>query len=108
MQVVLHVVAKPKLTGSLRQLVIADLQKWEYELEVEYEKKVGRERGWTKIKAKDLHGVINISWHGGSKTLIARVIAKRGNTPHALVGRFLSYLLERRGRAVRTITILPW
>lgn len=107
MQVVFHVVARPSLRESLRELVIADLQKWEYHLEVESEKKVGRRGGWAKIKAKDLPGAINITWHAGSKTLIARAIAKQENTPSELVGRFVGYLFEKRRRDVRAITIHP-
>ena len=107
MQVVFHVVARPSLRESLRELIIADLQKWDYHLEVESEKKIGRRGGWAKIKAKDLPGVINISWHPGSKTLTARAIAKQGNTPNPLLGRFVSYLLECRQRDVRSVTIHP-
>jgi L-fucose isomerase-like protein len=107
MQVVFHVTARPTLRESLRELIIADLQKWEYLLEVESEKKVGRRGGWAKIKAKDVPGVINITWHAGSKTLIARAIAKQGNTPSLLVGRFVGYLLECRRRDVRSVTVHP-
>jgi hypothetical protein len=107
MQVVLHVLARPRLPESLRELIIADLQRWDYKLEVESEKKVGRRGGWAKIKAKDLPGVVNITWHGSSKTLIARAIAKNGNTPNELLGRFLAYLLDRRRRDVTAVTIRP-
>ena len=107
MQVVFHVISRHSLKKSLRELIIADLQKWEYDLTVESEKKIGRRGGWAKLKAPDLPGVINISWYAGSKTLIARAIAKQGNTPHELVGRFVAYLLDCRGRDVTGITILP-
>ena len=107
MQVVFHVVARTSLRESLREIIIADLQQWEYELDIESEKKVGRAGGWAKIKAKDLPGVINITWHADSKTLIARAIAKQKNTPNKLLGRFIGYLLEHRRRDVRAITIIP-
>ncbi len=107
MQAVFHNMAKPSLKESLRELIIADLQKWEYHLTVESEKKIGRRGGWAKIKATDLPGVINISWHAESKSLIGRAIAKRGNTPHELVGRFVAYLLDCRRRDVTGITIRP-
>src|SRR5688572_8617943 len=81
MQVVVHVMARPSLRESLREIVIADLHKWEYQLEVEREKKVGRRSGWAKIKAKDLSGAINIYWHPNSKTLIVRVVGKKGTAP---------------------------
>lgn len=105
MQIVVHVMARPSLRESLREIVIADLQKWEYHLEVEQEKKVGRRSGWAKIKTKDLTGAINIYWHANSKTLIARVVGKQGNTPGDLVGRFIAYLLEHRRRDVSSIAI---
>src|SRR5262245_37153758 len=107
MQVVLHVTARPRLRQSLRELIIADLQQWEYELEVESEKKVGWRSGWARIKAKDLPGVVNITWHASSRTLIARAIARDGNTPNGLLGRFLAYLLDRRGRDLTGIAIRP-
>ena len=107
MQVVLHVMARSSLRGSLRELVIADLQWCDYSLEIDSEKKVGRRGGWAKIKATDLPGVINITWHANSKTLIARAIAKDGNTPDDLVGRFVAYLLHRRRKQLNGIAIRP-
>ena len=87
MQVVLNVLAKPSLAESLRELIIADLERWpEYELTVELEKKAGRQRGWAKISGAGIAGVINITWHGSSKTLIARAIARNDNTPDELAG----------------------
>ena len=95
----------PSLRESLRELIIADLQKWEYELDVISEKKVGRRGGWAKIKAQDLPGVINVYWHANSKTLIARAVGKRGNSPSKVVGRFIGYLLEHRRRDVIGVVI---
>jgi hypothetical protein len=105
MQIVVHVMARPSLRESLREIVIADLQKREYNLDVESEKKLGRRSGWAKVKAADLTGAINMSWHANSKTLIVRVVGKQGNTPGELVGRFIGYLLERRRRDVSSIAI---
>jgi hypothetical protein len=105
MQIVVHVMARPSLRESLREIVIADLQKWEYHLEVEREKKIGRRSGWAKIKARDLPGAINIYWHANSKTLIVRVVGRQGNTPGDLVGRFIGYLLQHRRRDVSSIAI---
>ena len=105
MQIAFHIVARPSLRESLREIIIADLDKGQSELEVEYEKKNSRPNGWAKIRAKGLHGVINITWDPTSKTLIARAIAKQGNTPNALLSRFIAYLLDHRRRDVRTITI---
>jgi hypothetical protein len=107
MQIVLNILAKPTLRESLREVIIADLQQRDYELDVESEKKPGRSTGWAKIKAPDLVGVINISWHANSKTLIARAVAKQGNTPEDLVGRFVGYLLHRRRKMIASIVIRP-
>jgi hypothetical protein len=108
MQIVFHIMARSSLRESLREIVIADLQRWEYELEIVSEKKPGRKVGWAKVKAKDLVGVISISWHPSSKTLIARAVGRQGNNPSDLVGRFIAYLLWHRrkvisGIAMRTI-----
>jgi hypothetical protein len=105
MQIVLDVMARSSLRQSLRETIIADLQKWEYCLEVASEKKVGRPGGWAKIKAKDLSGAINISWHANSKTLVVRAIGKKGNTPSDLVARFIGYLLHKRRRDITGIII---
>ncbi|HEY7157601.1 MAG TPA: hypothetical protein VH575_26835 [Gemmataceae bacterium] len=104
MQIVIHVMARPSLRESLREIVIADLQKWDYQLEIEREKKVGRRNGWAKIKARDLAGAINIYWHANSKTLIVRVVGRQG-TPGELVGRFISYLLHHRRKDVSSVAI---
>ncbi|MCI0739251.1 MAG: hypothetical protein L0Y72_09420 [Gemmataceae bacterium] len=85
-------------------MIIADLQKWEYQLDVISEKKIGRRSGWAKVKAKDLNGVINIFWHANSKTLIARAVGKKDN-PSDLVARFVGYLLEHRRRDISGIII---
>jgi hypothetical protein len=105
MQIVLDVMAKATLKESLRELIIADLQKWEYHLDVISEKKSGRSTGWAKLKAKDLMGVLNLSWHANSKTLIVRAVAKQGHQPGDLVGRFVSYLLDRRRKDITGVII---
>ena len=40
-----------------------------------------------------------------SRMLTARAIAKRGNTPHKLLGEFIAYLIERHGRKVASVNI---
>ena len=61
MQIVLHVMAKSKVRKSLREIVIMDLQGFEYDLDVTYEKRIGRPAGWAKIVGKNLNGASNIS-----------------------------------------------
>lgn len=108
MQVVLHVLAKPSLRKSLREAIIADLEKWDYGLDVTSEKKRGRTNGWAKIKAScdvPCCGAINIQWDNISKTLVGRAISKRGNLPNELLGRFVSYLIEKRRKDISSLTI---
>jgi hypothetical protein len=99
--------ARPALRESLREVIIADLGRYEYHLDVVSEKKIGRRGGWAKVKAKDLSGALNLTWHPGSKTLIARAVAKQGNDPGELVGRFVGYLLRHRRREVAGVLIRP-
>src|SRR5438552_8288488 len=100
MQIVLDVMARSSLRESLREMIITDLRTWEYGLDVVSEKKIGRRSGWAKVRAKDVSGVVNVFWHANSKTLIARAVGKRGNNPSDLVGRFISYLLDRRRKDI--------
>lgn len=105
MQIVLNVMAKPSTRQSLRETIIADLQNRDYGLEVIFEKKIGRRRGWAKIRARDLTGALNISWHAPSKMLIARAVGKKGNSPSELVSRFVCYLLDRRGKSFTSLIL---
>jgi len=105
MQIVIDIMARPSLKESLREIIISDLKKWEYGLDVLFEKKIGRRSGWAKINGQDLTGVINIYWHATSKTLIARAVGKRGNKPCKLVGRFIAYLLEHRRRDIIGVSL---
>jgi hypothetical protein len=105
MQIVIDVMARPSLNESLREIIIEDLQRWEYDLDVTLEKKRGRRGGWAKIKAADVYGALNIAWHPNSKTLIARAVGKQGNNPGELVGRFVAYLLQHRRREIVAMTI---
>lgn len=105
MQIVLDVMARSTLKSSLRELIIKDLNEWDYNLEVVSERRTGRRLGWAKVKASDLLGVLNLTWHSNSKTLIVRAVAKQGNNPGDLVGRFVSYLLDRRRKEISGLII---
>jgi hypothetical protein len=106
MQITIHVVVRSSIEKSFRELVIADLQKSEYYLDIVSEKKVGRANGWAKIISRDNPGVINISWHKPSNTLIVRAITKK-TVPNEIISLFIRYLLKRRRRDIRLINILP-
>jgi hypothetical protein len=113
MQIVIHVMLNAKSHGSLRELIIDDLEKiaWEDDqgrplnLDVLSEKKQGRPSGWAKIKAKGVTGALNISWDAHSKTLTARAVGRGGNKPTDLVGRFLNYLLWQRHKKITSVVI---
>jgi hypothetical protein len=64
------------------------------------EKIVGRNPGWMKVKSTErgVWGALNISWDAETRTLTCRVVNKRYGTPHAVVGRFVAFLLEHDGK----------
>ena len=92
--------------GSLRRRIAEDLLKRRHEiLYVEEFQNPERRPGWAKILGKGLTGAINVSWNSSARMLMVRAIAKKGNTPHELLGIFLSYLFERHGRSIASINI---
>jgi hypothetical protein len=106
MQIILHVVAEPRVRGSLREWVISDLERsTDYQLRITREKKTGRNPGWAKVKAEGVNGTMNIDWDAHSKTLTARAIGREGKIPGVLVGRFIRYLVEKHLEEVKAVTI---
>jgi hypothetical protein len=75
------------------------------------EKSVGRNPGWMKVKSTDrgVWGALNISWDTQTRTLTCRVVNKRDGTPHEIVGRFVSFLLDHdrkgKGKRIKLISI---
>ncbi len=91
---------------SLRKIIADDLEARPHAvLYLQGFKTPERAPGWSKILGKDLPGAINIKWEQSSRMLTARAIAKRGNTPHKLLGEFVAYLIERHGRKVTSMNI---
>jgi hypothetical protein len=91
---------------SLRKIIADDLSARPHAvLYLQEFKSPERVPGWSKILGKHLPGAINIKWEASSRMLTARAIAKRGNTPHELLGVFLAYLIERHGRKVTSVNI---
>jgi hypothetical protein len=91
---------------SLRKRIADDLLKRPHEvLYVEEFQNPDRRPGWAKILGKGLTGALNISWNASARMLMVRAIAKKGNTPHELLGTFLAYLFERHGRRIASINI---
>ena len=91
---------------SLRKRITDDLYDRPHTvLYVEEFKNPERRPGWSKILGRGLTGAINISWNASTHMLVVRAIAKKGNTPHELLGTFLAYLFERHGRRIASINI---
>jgi hypothetical protein len=91
---------------SLRKRITDDLYNRPHEvLYVEEFKNPERRPGWAKILGRGLTGAINVSWNASAHMLVVRAIAKKGNTPHELLGTFLAYLFERHGRRIASINI---
>ena len=92
--------------GSLRKLIAADLMARPHPvLYLQEFQSPERKPGWSKILGKNLPGTLNLKWEANSRMLTARTIAKRGNTPHELLGVFIAYLIERHGRKVSSVNI---
>jgi hypothetical protein len=91
---------------SLRQLITKDLASDNHDmLFVKEGKAKGRNKGWAKISAKGVPGTLNVEWSGGQRALLVRAIAKRGNTPHELLGIFTGYLVGRFGNKIGSINL---
>jgi len=75
------------------------------------EKSAGRNPGWMKIKSteRDIWGALNIYWDAETHTLTCRVVNKRYGTPQAIIGRFVTFLLDqdrkRRKKRIKMISI---
>lgn len=71
------------------------------------ERSVGRNPGWMKVKSTErgVWGALNISWDAETRTLNCRVVNRRYGTPHAIVGRFVDFLLEHYKKRIRIMNI---
>src|SRR5437870_8482261 len=85
MQTVIQVIATGR--GSLRSQITRDPQlEKKFGFIKAWSKQPGPTHGWEKIhSARDLHGAINLEWHGRSNTLICRVVTKLGNKPNSII-----------------------
>ena len=106
MQTVIHVISTGR--GSLRSQIMRDPQlERKFKFEKVWAKQPGRPHGWAKIhSARDLHGAINLEWHGRSSTLICRVVTKLGHKPNSIIGDFIDYLLARHQSRIFAIHIM--
>jgi hypothetical protein len=106
MQTVIQVIATGR--GSLRSQITRDPQlENKFGFIKAWSKQPGRPHGWAKIhSARDLHGAINLEWHGRSNTLICRVVTKLGHKPNSIIGDFIDYLLARHQSRILAIHIM--
>lgn len=104
MQTVIQVFATG--SGSLRDRIVRDRYLEDYNLHVAAHKKQTRPHGWAKLRMDGGHGAINIEWHGSSRMLICRVVT-RGGRPAEITGLFVEFLLDRFGRQIAGIHIMP-
>lgn len=95
--------------GSLREAVANDRRLEKYNLEVLRQKRTGRNPGWTKLHSSnpDIPGAINLEWDPATKTLMARVVTRAGNTAERITGDFLAYLMRCQRKRIRSILVLP-
>ena len=106
MQTVIQVIATGR--GSLRSQIMRDpkLEKKFNFIKV-WAKQPGRPHGWAKIhSASDVHGAINLEWHGRTGVLTCRVVTKLGHKPHSIIGDFIDYLLARHQSRILAIHIM--
>ena len=104
MQTVIQVISAG--TRSLRDTIVNDKRLERFGLVVAEQKRLTRAPGWAKIHMPGELGAINIQWHGASRTLICRIVTRRGK-PDAIAGAFTNYLLARLARQIHLIQIIP-
>ena len=95
--------------GSLREAVANDRRLEKYHLAVLRQKRTGRNPGWTKLHSSEpeVPGAINLEWDPATKTLMARVVTRGGNTAERITGDFIAYLMRCQRRRIRSILVLP-
>src|SRR5262245_51657289 len=105
MQTLVQVFCKGNLT-SLRSKIANDKRLPKYCLAVSRHSKRGRTGGWAKIHSTEADGVLNIEWDADTKILWTRVINKRHGKPDRIIGDFVSYLMARHGKKIKSINIV--
>jgi hypothetical protein len=60
-----------------------------------------------KVKSSErgIWGALNVSWDAGTRSLTCRVVNRRYGTPHAIIGRFVAFLLEHYRKRIKLISI---
>jgi hypothetical protein len=105
MQTVIQVITSGH--GSLREKIMSDPRLEKFGLVPTEHMRPGRPHGWAKIhSSREVHGAINLEWHGRSGTLICRVVTKFGNKPNSIIGDFIDYLLARHQSRILAIHIM--
>lgn len=108
MQSIIVVNCNSRRRGSLRDAIASDARLKDFDLSVQRHMKPGRNPGWAKLHSTEGDiGAINLAWDGSTKSLTARVVTRGHRLPAAIIGLFVEYLLERHGKQIRGITVLP-
>lgn len=89
--------------GSLRKKISNDKQLEDYKLTVIKHKSKNRRRGWLKLKAVGANGALNIEWNARTKILWTRIVNKGDGRPGEIAGYFVTYLLAKHWRIVKSI-----
>lgn len=94
---------------SLRDAIAKDSKIEDYSLCVSEQRRVGRNRGWTKVHSlqQDRYGAINIEWLSSSQMLLCRVVTRGNGKPGLIIGDFTDYLLNRHFTRIQSINIVP-
>jgi hypothetical protein len=105
MQTLIQVFCKGN-QSSLRKRIANDKKLEDYNLNVVEYKKNSRSVGWLKIREIGTNGVLNIEWEEKTKILWTRVVSKGQTKPDKLIGDFVSYLLGRYNKIIKSIQII--
>jgi hypothetical protein len=100
MQITIKIVTKK--IKSLRKSIYSDKKISDYDFYVNQIKDGSGSNQWSKIKHKNVTGVINIDWDASERTLTARCI---GDDPTEILGKFIWYINSRFQKSVSFITI---
>ncbi len=107
MQTIVQIICNDKISRSLRAEIGADVKHLEkHLLHVVTQKKKGRSGGWTKVHGIGKPGALNIEWDARINVLLARVVT-RGTDSSVVIGRFVSYMLNRYKKKIVSIAVLP-
>jgi hypothetical protein len=94
---------------SLRESIVYDRRLADFDLEVKKQQQPGRAHGWASVRSlkADRRGALKIEWDADTDILLCRVVNRGAGKPNLVAGDFISYLLSRFRRRIKTVTIVP-